>query len=119
MRCRAIDLPWVGDLIRARKPTRSRVALSSAEVRAVLAELHGRNWLIASWLYGSGLRLMECLRLRAKDVDFRMRHIVVRSGKGDKDRVTVLAEAPRPLAGHRVVRHSTMRLTRFANSSVT
>ena len=96
-----LDLPWFEDVVRARKPARLPVVLSADEVRAVLAELHGAYWLVASLLYGSGLRLMECLRLRVKDVDFGTKHIVVRSGKGDKDRVTVLAErCVRPLQVH-------------------
>ena len=67
---------------------------------AVLAQLDGKTWLAAGLLYGSGLRLMECLRLRVKDVDFGQGHIVVRDGKGQKDRVTLLPERSRePLAG--------------------
>lgn len=69
------------------------MVLTVAEVQAVLAELQDVYWLIASLLYGSGLRLMECLRLRVKDLDFDQRQIVVRSGKGGKDRVTVLPNA--------------------------
>ena len=66
------------------------------EVRAVLARLDGEKGLMASLLYGSGLRLMECLRLRVKDVDFGQNHIVVRDGKGQKDRVTLLPESLAP-----------------------
>jgi integrase len=66
------------------------VVLSVEEVRAVLDRLDDVNWIVGSLLYGSGLRLMESLRLRVKDVDFEMRQIVVRGGKGNKDRVTVL-----------------------------
>ncbi len=67
--------------------------LTRDEVRSVLAQLDGTPWLMVSLLYGSGLRLMECLRLRVKDVDFGQRHIVVRDGKGQKDRVTLLPRA--------------------------
>ena len=88
-----IDLPWVDQVIKARKPQRLPVVLSSAEVAAVLAELSGVYWLVASLLYGSGLRLMECLRLRVKDIDLEQRQVIVRSGKGQKDRVTVLASS--------------------------
>jgi integrase len=66
------------------------VVLTREEVKAVLHGLSGTAWLMASLLYGSGLRLMECLRLRVKDVDFAYNQIVVRDGKGEKDRVTVL-----------------------------
>jgi integron integrase len=75
--------------------------LTGAEVRAVLGHLHGEYRLIASVLYGSGLRLLEGLRLRVKDVDFDFRQIVVRDGKGSKDRVSVLPDSLRePLRGH-------------------
>ena len=85
-------------LIRARGPRRLPVVLSQAEVRAVLAELRGVERLVASVLYGSGLRLLEALTLRVKDVDLARREIRVRRGKGDKDRVTPLPEAcARPL----------------------
>src|SRR5256885_16502630 len=74
------------------------VVLSRGEVNALLAQLRGAPWLMASLLYGAGLRLMECLRLRAKDVDFAYRQILVRDGKGAKDRVTMLPDvAGQPL----------------------
>ena len=85
-----IDLPWLDGMVRAKKPQRLPVVLSVDEVHGTLAELDGVFWLIGSLLYGSGLRLMECLRLRVKDIDFDARQIVVRNGKGAKDRVTVL-----------------------------
>ena len=91
-----IELAWINDVVRAKKSARLPVVLSMDEVQAVLAELQGVYWLIASLLYGSGLRLMECLRLRVKDLDFDQRQIVVRSGKGGKDRVTVLPNAVVP-----------------------
>ena len=91
----------LGDLVRARRPKRLPVVLTRGEVQSVLAELEGDKWLIASLLYGSGLRLMECLRLRVKDVDFERREIVVRDGKGAKDRVTMLPETlEKPLREH-------------------
>ena len=74
----------------AKRPGRLPCVFTREEVRAVLARLEGEKWLMASLLYGSGLRLMECLRLRVKDVDFGQCHIVVRDGKGRKDRVTLL-----------------------------
>lgn len=91
-----LPLPWLKDATRARKPSRLPVVLSVEEVRQVLGELSGVHWLIASILYGAGLRLMECLRLRVKDIDFESRQIIVRGGKGNKDRVTVL---PNSLVG--------------------
>ncbi len=90
------DLPWLDDVTRAKKPKRLPVVLTPDEVKRLLDRLAGTKWLMASLLYGSGLRLLECLRLRVHDVDFEMRQITVRSGKGGKDRVTVL---PDPLAG--------------------
>jgi site-specific recombinase XerD len=97
----AIDLPWIDDVVRAKKPARLPIVLSANEVRALLNELSGVHWLVASLLYGSGLRLMECLRLRVKDIDFAARQILVRGGKGNKDRVTLLANSSiRPLQQH-------------------
>ena len=78
------------DVVRAKRPRRLPVVLAKGEVARLLRELAGREWLMASLLYGSGLRLMECLRLRVKDVDFARNEITVRSGKGNKDRKTVL-----------------------------
>jgi integrase len=77
---------------RAKKPERLPVVFSRTEVRAVLARLDGQPWLMASLLYGSGLRLMECVRLRVKEIDFGFRQILVRDGKGQKDRVTMLPQ---------------------------
>jgi integron integrase len=91
-----IELPWLDAVTRAKRPQRLPTVLSVAEVQRVLARLDGRDWLMASLLYGAGLRLMECLRLRVKDPDFARNEIVVRDGKGGKDRRTVL---PARLAG--------------------
>lgn len=88
-----IELPWLENLTRAKKPQRLPVVLTVAEVKAILVRLDGRNALMANLLYGAGLRLMEVLRLRVKDVDFGMRQITVRDGKGFKDRVTMLPES--------------------------
>src|SRR5690606_34181075 len=88
----SIELPWLQDVVRAKRPARLPVVLTRREVEAVLARLDGRDWLMASLLYGAGLRLMECVRPRVKDIDFAMRQIVVRDGKGAKDRVTMLPE---------------------------
>lgn len=90
-----IELPWMDGVIRARRPQRLPVVLTREEVASVLAQLDGTLWLVASLLYGSGMRLMEALRLRVKDVEFSRGEILIRDGKGQKDRVTVL---PRKLA---------------------
>lgn len=80
------ELPWMENLVRAKRPRRIPVVLSREEVARLLAALEGPCWLMASLLYGSGMRLLECLRLRVKDVDFARGEIVVRDGKGGKDR---------------------------------
>jgi integron integrase len=90
------DLPWLHDLVRAARPPRLPAVLSRAEVRAVLLALHGVPRIMAALLYGSGLRLLECCRLRVKDLDFAAHQIIVRSGKGDRDRVTLLPPAVVP-----------------------
>jgi integron integrase len=90
------DLPWISKVSRAKVPKHLPTVLTREEVRAVLGQLDGIYWLIASLLYGSGLRLMESLRLRVKDLDFDYRHIMVRDGKGAKDRVTLLPQSAVP-----------------------
>ncbi len=85
-----IELPWMENIRHAKKPKRLPLVLSQDEVAALLGELSGTAWLCAALLYGSGLRLMECMRLRVKDVDFARREITVRHGKGGKDRRTML-----------------------------
>jgi len=95
------DLPWLENVTRARRPQRLPVVLSVAEVRAVLAQLEGTPWLVANLLYGSGLRLMEALRLRVKDLVLERGELIVRDAKGGKDRVTVLpASILEPLRLH-------------------
>jgi integron integrase len=84
------DLPYVEGIERAKKPERLPVVFTKAEVQKVLSRLDGVPYLIASLLYGAGLRLMDALRLRVKDIDFERNEIVVREGKGAKDRVTML-----------------------------
>jgi integron integrase len=96
-----IELPWLAGIARAKTPKRLPVVLTAAEVRSVLGHLHGEYRLIGSLLYGSGLRLLEALRLRVKDVDFNYYQIFVRDGKGAKDRSTVLPQAVvEPLKAH-------------------
>ena len=85
-------LPWLDGLERAKRPVRMPTVLTAEEVRRLLARMHGTKKLMASLLYGAGLRLRECLKLRVKDVDFGYRQILVRDGKGGKDRVTMLPE---------------------------
>jgi len=80
----------LGDVVRAKKPQRLPVVFSKEEVRKIINQLDGHKWLMAQFMYGAGLRLMECLRLRIKDIDFHYNQITVRSGKGAKDRITVL-----------------------------
>ena len=77
------EIDWLTNLERAKLPQRLPVVLTENEVRSVLAHLDGRNWLMASLLYGAGLRLMECIRLRVKDIDFEYGQITVRDGKGN------------------------------------
>ena len=81
-----IDLPWMESVVRAKRPQRIPAVLSRAEVTRLLAMLDGQAWLMAALLYGTGMRLMECLRLRVQDVHFDRKEIVVRNGKGGKDR---------------------------------
>ena len=90
----AIDLPWLGDIARAKKPSRLPVVLSQSEVQRLLAELRDPELaLIAGLLYGAGLRLTEALELRVKDVDLARRQLLVRQGKGGKDRATLIPAA--------------------------
>lgn len=88
-------LPWMNEIVRAKRPARLPVVLTQIEVQAVLSRMQGPTLLLAQLLYGTGMRLMECMRLRVKDVDFERLEILVRDGKGGKDRVTML---PRTLA---------------------
>jgi len=85
-----VELPWMDDIRRAKRPQRLPVVLDRDETIALLGEMDGLTGLMASLLYGSGLRLMECVRLRVKDVDFARHEIIVRQGKGGKDRRTML-----------------------------
>ena len=95
------DLDWLRDLVHAKRPERIPVVLGRAEVACVLARMDGVEKLCAGLLYGSGLRLLEGLRLRVKDVDFEGQQLIVREGKGNKDRVTLLpASLQGPLRVH-------------------
>ncbi len=89
------DPAWMDGIVRAKRPVRLPVVLTRDEVQVILGQLNGTPWLMASLLYGSGLRLLECCRLRIKDVDFGRAEILVRDGKGRKDRVTLLPKRVR------------------------
>ena len=94
-------LDFIGNVQRVTRPAKLPVVLTPSETRAVLAHLEGEYRLMAELLYGSGLRLMECVRLRVKDIDFGYGHITVRDGKGLRDRITILPERlRRPLQVH-------------------
>ena len=88
----AVPLPWLKDVVQAKTPQRLPVVLTPVEVHRLLVRMEGTPALVAQLLYGTGMRLMEGLRLRVKDVDFERREIVVREGKGAKDRVTMLPD---------------------------
>jgi len=106
-----LEFEWLDSVVRAKKPKRLPVVMSRSEVRRILDLLEGSPWLAAMLLYGSGLRVLECLRLRVKDVDFECRQILVREGKGRKDRITILpALAEEALKAHlRSVKRSFQR----------
>ncbi|MBV6523116.1 MAG: Tyrosine recombinase XerC [Gemmatimonadaceae bacterium] len=107
-RGRGMALPWLDEFMPAHRPPRLPVVLSPQEVRAVIAELRGAKQLVAMLMYGSGLRLLEALSLRVKDVDFSRSTLVVRSGKGDKDRATVF-----PVSLHQRIREHLERVQRL------
>jgi integron integrase len=95
------DIGYVNGVVRAKRPHRLPVVLTRQEVRSIVGCLDGSDWIMAMLLYGAGLRLMECLQLRVKDIDLTSNQILVRAGKGDKDRHTMLPAAVRePLAKH-------------------
>lgn len=96
-----IALPWLDNVTRAKPSKRLPVVLTPAEVRAVLDRMEGTYGLMGRLLYGTGMRLMECVRLRVKDMDFGRNEILIRDGKGGKDRVTMLpATLAMPLQDH-------------------
>lgn len=87
-----IKLDWLDNVVRAKRPKRLPVVLSRGEIQRVLKLISGTNGLIARLMYGTGMRLMEVMRLRIKDIDFSYKQVLIRSGKGDKDRVTLLPD---------------------------
>jgi integron integrase len=97
----AEPLPWLDEVVHTKRSVRRPSVLTSGEAHKLLAKIHGTKWLMASLLYGAGLRLRECLNLRVKDVDFGYRQILVRDGKGGKDRITILpGQVIEPLQSH-------------------
>ena len=97
----AEPLPWLDEVVHAKRPVRRPSVLTSSEAHKLLGKMHGTKWLMASLLYGAGLRLRECLKLRVKDVDFGYQQILVRDGKGGKDRITILpGQVVEPLQTH-------------------
>jgi len=90
-----LDPPWIDDIVRARQPKRLPTVLSREEVAALLARLDGTVQLIVLLLYGTGMRILECLRLRIQDIDFDLGNIAIRNGKGNKDRTALLPDACR------------------------
>lgn len=96
-----VQLPWLDNIASAKTPKRLPVVLTQAEVLAILLQMEGRQQLIGRLLYGTGMRILECLRLRIKDVDFARSEILIRDGKGFKDRITMLPRALHaPLQAH-------------------
>lgn len=96
-----IELPWMDNIVRAKRKRYLPVVFTREEVKALLSQFDGTKWLIFSLIYGCGFRIMECMRLRVKDVDFYYKEITIRDGKGGKDRVTVLpATLIEPLRAH-------------------
>jgi integron integrase len=94
-------LGWMNNIVRAQRPVRLPVVLSRDEVASLLSQLNGPVWLMASLMYGAGLRLLECAELRVKDLNFDRSELTVRDGKGGKDRVTMLPAALKgPLLAH-------------------
>ncbi|WP_460028913.1 integron integrase, partial [Methyloparacoccus murrellii] len=91
-----VDLPWLDEVVRAKRPQRLPTVLTPDEVARLLACLEGTQALMARLLYGTGMRLMACLRLRVKDVDLSWREITIREGKGNKDRMTMVPVALLP-----------------------
>lgn len=95
-----MELPWMDDIVRARRPRRLPTVLERAEVEALLAQMQGEQALMARLMYGTGMRIGECIAVRVKDLDLNRRSLVVRDGKGGKDRITVIpAKLVEPLTG--------------------
>lgn len=102
-----IDLPFLDDITRAKRPKHIPTVLNHTEIKQLFSQLDGLHLLMAKLIYGSGMRLMECVRLRIKDIDFERKEITIRDGKGGKDRITMLPHSLiEPLQAHLIkVRH--------------
>lgn len=98
------DIGDIGDVVWAKKSKRLPVVFTKQEVKAIMNHLTGVNWIMATLLYGAGLRLMECMRLRVKDIDFSSNQIIIRDGKGDKDRITMLPQAVKKALSEHLIR---------------
>lgn len=110
-----MSLEWLEGVVRARRPKRLPVVLTREEVRKLLTLMSGTNGLMARLLYGTGMRVMEAMRLRVKDVDFSYKQILVRSGKGDKDRVTLLPDTLIPDLKRQIARVYSLHKADLAN----
>jgi len=98
-----IELPWLDKVVRAKRPRHLPVVFTRQEIKALLSHFEGTRWLIFSLIYGCGFRILECLRLRVKDIDFHYKQINIRDAKGGKDRVTLLPDSLiEPLRNHLV-----------------
>jgi len=96
-----VNLPWLNDIVSAKRPTRLPVVLTQSEVASLLTHTTGTSGLILRMVYGTGMRIMECMRLRVKDIEFERGEVVIREGKGFKDRITMLPKSlTRPLQEH-------------------
>jgi integrase len=104
----AVEMPWLEDVVRAKRPLRLPTVLTREEVARVLACMSGTPQIVALLSYGAGLRLLECLQLRVKDIDFAGRLIRVREGKGDRDRVALLPTVVRDALHEQLVRAKRM-----------
>lgn len=102
-----VELPFIDGIDRARRPRKLPVVFSRSEVKTILSAMTGLHRLMASLLYGSGMRISECLRLRVKDIDFGLNQITIQDGKGEKDRITIL---PKSLLQHLHRHLATVRL---------
>jgi integron integrase len=98
-----VDMPQDINALRSKKPVRVPTVMTREETLKLIGSMHGTHQLMAKLMYGCGLRVIECVRLRVKDVDFAMNQIIVRDGKGKKDRITVLPEGARPLLEEHLV----------------
>ncbi|MEQ1439178.1 integron integrase [Fontimonas sp. SYSU GA230001] len=111
----AVEVPWIKDVVRAKKPRRLPTVLTPVEAQSLIAHVDPHMALIVRLLYGTGMRLMEVVRLRVKDVEFSRREIVVRDGKGAKDRVTLLPQSViEPLRSHLDLRRAVFDQDRLA-----